>query len=93
MEMKKVFGIVLAIVFILSITSCTKNQRVKTWGGEATFELPANEKLVLVTWKEDELWYLTRPMTADDKVETYKFQEKSSWGMLEGTYILKEVRK
>jgi hypothetical protein len=32
-------------------------------------------------------------MTADDKVETYKFQEKSSWGVLEGTYTIKEVRK
>ncbi len=95
--MKKVIGILLmvCVVFIMAMTvsSCTKNQRAKSWGGDSTLELPANQKLVVVTWKDNDLWYLTKPMTADDVAETYTFTEKSDWGILEGTYTLKEVKK
>jgi len=95
--MKKVIGILLMIcaVFIMALTvsSCTENMRAKQWGGNASLELPANQKLVVVTWKDNDLWYLTKPMTADDIAETYTFQEESSWGLLEGTYTIKEVKK
>lgn len=81
------------LLFIIVIASgCTKNQRVKRWGGSATIELPENQKLLHVTWKDDNLWYLTRPMTAKDTAETYTFQEKSNFGMVEGTYKIKESR-
>lgn len=38
-----------------------------------TLELPANQKLVMITWKDDSLWYLTKPMTEEDVAETYTF--------------------
>lgn len=91
--MKKVIGILVAVIFVLSLTSCTQNMRAKQWGGEASMELPANQKLVMVTWKDNDLWYLTKPMVASDSAETYTFQEESSWGLLEGTYTIKEVKK
>lgn len=77
-------------LIIILFTSCTKNQRVKQFGGKATVELPAGQKLVHCTWKDSNLWYLTRPMTQKDSAETYTFQEKSNFGMIEGTYIIKE---
>lgn len=46
-----------------------------------------------VTWKEDNLWYLTRPMNENDVAETYNFNEKSSWGLVEGIYIIVEIKK
>jgi len=44
----------------------------------------------MVTWKESEIWILTRDMREDDSVETYDFSEKSSWGILEGRVTIKE---
>ena len=88
--MKKLFALI-AATFIF--TACTENSRVKNWGGEGTINLPTGRKLVNVTWKENQIWYLTRPMNSNDSVETYQFHEESSWGMVEGTYNIVETRK
>ena len=87
--MKKLF---LAIMLGVMVTSCTENNRVKNWGGEGTINLPKGKKLVNVTWKETEVWYLTRPMDSNDVAETYQFQEESSWGVMEGTYTIIESK-
>ena len=87
--MKKLF---LAILMGVMVTSCTENVRVKTWGGEGTINLPKGRKLVNVTWKENQVWYLTRPMNSNDVAETYQFQEESSWGVMEGTYNIIETK-
>ena len=93
--MKKIILIVslLLVMFVGTFTtSCTDNQRVKSWGGEATIELPVDTKLVNITWKGSEVWYLTRPMRKEEKAETYRFHEESSFGMIEGTYVVKESK-
>lgn len=77
---------------LLPLISCTENSRAKNWGGSETIYLPKNRKLVNVTWKEDELWYLTAPMSKEDKPQTHKFQEKSSWGVMEGTITIIESK-
>lgn len=87
--MKKLF---LAIVMGVIVTSCTENERVKQWGGEGNINLPKGRKLVNVTWKETQVWYLTRPMNSNDVAETYQFQEESSWGVMEGTYNIIETK-
>jgi hypothetical protein len=87
--MKKVF---LAILMGVMVTSCTENERVKQWGGEGNIKLPKGRKLVNVTWKETQVWYLTRPMNSNDVAETYQFQEESSWGVMEGTYNIIETK-
>ena len=87
--MKKVF---LAILMGVMVTSCTENERVKSFGGEGTINLPKGRKLVTVTWKESQVWYLTRPMNSADSAETYQFQEESSWGVVEGTYNIIESK-
>lgn len=70
--------------------SCTQNQRAKTFGGNAKIELPAGQKLINATWKDDNLWYLSRPMREGETPETYTFQEESSFGILQGTYTITE---
>jgi hypothetical protein len=87
--MKKV---ILAIMLGVMVTSCTENNRVKNWGGEGNINLPKGRKLVNVTWKENQIWYLTRPMNSNDVAETYQFQEESSWGVMEGTYNIVETK-
>jgi hypothetical protein len=87
--MKKLF---LAILMGVMVTSCTENERVKQWGGEGNIKLPKGRKLVNVTWKETQVWCLTRPMNSNDVAETYQFQEESSWGVMEGTYNIIETK-
>jgi hypothetical protein len=87
--MKKV---ILAIGVIAMLGSCTENSRVKSFGGEGTINLPKGRKLVNVTWKETQIWYLTRPMTPQDSCQVYTFHESSSWGVMEGTYTIIEVK-
>lgn len=84
---------VLAAVALLVTAACTDNQQAKRYGGTSTLTLPENRKLVNITWKEDHLWYLTKPMTGTDQAEIYEFKEKSDLGLMEGTYIIKEVKK
>ncbi len=72
--------------------SCTDNQRVKDFGGLATINLPAGQKLMHITWKTPQIWYLTRPMTATDTATTYRFQEISTYGIVQGTYIIVESK-
>ena len=77
-------------IFVLG--SCTENSRVKNFGGEGIINLPKGRKLVNVTWKDTLLWYITRQMRPDDVVETYIFQEESSWGVIEGSYNIVESK-
>ena len=68
----------------------------KKVGGTATVKLPANRKLVNVSWKTDpktnksSLYFLHRPMRKDEFPETYKYQEDSTWGVLESTIVIVE---
>jgi len=77
---------------MMTLVSCTENSRVKNFGGQGTINLPQGRKLVNVTWKETEIWYLTRPMDTIDVAQTYQFQEESSWGVIEGTYNIVETK-
>ena len=65
----------------------------RNMGGDSEMLLKANQKLVMVTWKEKSLWLTTREMRPEEKAETYTFQENSRWGLLEGTIIIKEQRE
>jgi hypothetical protein len=82
---------VLVIGLMVGTSGC--NSAVRNFGGTMTVELPAGEKLVNTTWKDDDFWYLTRPMREDEKPETYTFKEKSTFGVAEGTVIVKESTK
>jgi hypothetical protein len=80
--MKKLFVLLSAVAVF---TSCTENQRAKHLGGTEEISLNKNEIVLNVTWKETEMWICTKDTTTGI---TY-FREKSNWGMMEGTVILK----
>lgn len=89
--MKKiVLGIVVVFGLLILNTSCTKNQRAKQFGGNIDYSIPANEKFVNITWKEDEMWIVTRKRISTDKREVFYFTEKSSFGLMEGKVTLTE---
>lgn len=65
----------------------------KKVGGSATIILPDNQKLQLVTWKNDHMWVLYRPMRADEQAETYTYQEDSKFGLIEAKITIREVKR
>jgi hypothetical protein len=83
-----------ALVAILSLTAC-ENEMAKYFGGTMTVELEKDQKLVNASWKSSSkssssLWLLTRDRKADEQPETYKYIEKSTYGVFEGTVIIRE---
>lgn len=88
---KKLLVIALVLVSVLSLAGCQFT--TKNLGGSMTVELEPNQKLETITWKEDSLWYLTRPMTEEDIAETHTFQQSSEFGVLEGTVTIVESKE
>lgn len=75
----------LLLTLAITLFSCTQNSRTRKWGGKEEMKLKANEKLVNMTWKEDNLWVLTE----DTVTKTKYFRESSSWGIWEGEISVK----
>jgi hypothetical protein len=80
--MKKLMVILVTMVVM---SSCTENSRARSFGGTETLSLKTNEVVLNVTWKENHMWICTQD-TTDGVVY---FREKSSWGVMEGTVIIK----
>lgn len=84
-----------------AVEAATANNNIKSTGsviakkvgGNATIILPDNQKLQLVTWKNDDMWVLYRPMRADEQAETYTYQEDSKFGLIEAKITIREVKR
>lgn len=86
--MKKTIIVACAIF----LSSCSGNNRAKNYGGSMKIKLPKGQKLMTITWKDESLWYLTRPMTSADTPCTTTFQENSPKGIVEGTVTIVESK-
>lgn len=87
--MKKLLG----LLAIVTLASCTENSKARMWGGTETIQLDPGKRLVNITWKStdktgSDLWILTKQDTT--KPSTYLFEEKSSFGIMEGKVIIIE---
>jgi hypothetical protein len=80
--MKKLM-MILGVMVVMS--SCTENVRARHFGGTETLALNPNEVVLNVTWKDNEMWVCTQ----DTITGVVYFREKSNWGVMEGTVILK----
>jgi hypothetical protein len=91
--MKKIMVILaLGLAIVAAGSGCTDNTRAKHFGGTSTESLPKGTKLVNVTWKENSLWVLTKPMRENDVAESYTFKESSSFGLVQGTVFIVESK-
>ena len=79
------------LVLSIGLTGC--QTAAKNFGGSMTIDLDPNQKLEEITWKDDDLWYLTRPMTSDDTAETHTFQQSKDFGVFEGTVTIIEHKE
>lgn len=89
--MKKLLCLVGIIGVVLTTAGC--QYTTKNLGGDMVLELKPNQKLEEITWKDDNLWYLTRPMREDEEPETHTFQQKSEMGVFEGTVTIVESKE
>ena len=83
--------IVLGLLGIISLASCTENQKARAFGGTETIQLEEGVRLVNLTWKGkdgSDLWILTKKDTT--KATTYYFKEKSNFGVWNGEVIVIE---
>ena len=87
---KRLIAFLVGTLMIVSLTGC--NSIARQWGGDITLELEPNQKLEMITWKDNSLWYLTKKMTEGDIAETYLFQQSSEVGVLEGTVTIVESK-
>lgn len=85
--MKKVIAIILVALMLTGCQTATKDL-----GGEMTVELNPGQKLEEITWKDSNLWILTRPFREGEKSETHTFYEDSEWGVWEGTVTIIESK-
>ncbi len=93
--MKTKTTIIPILLLLLSLTlfsSCTDNSMVKKFGGKKDITLLPDTKVVNVTWKEEDIWILSKPMKSTDSAESYYFTEKSNYGIIEGTYRIQEIK-
>lgn len=89
---KKILATLLAVGLMATmLTGC--QGATKSFGGSMTIELEPNTKLELITWKDDSLWYCTRPMREDDIAETHTYQQQSEFGVFEGTVTIVETKE
>ena len=89
--MKRIILIFTALLCIV-LTSCTRQQMTREFGGKMEIRLPSGQELMMVTWKDNDLFYLTRPMSPDYTPVTKTFQESSSFGIMESTVLFLESR-
>lgn len=91
---KNVFKVTACGAAILSMTACD-NYVAKHFGGSMTVELEKDQKLMNASWKSSgkdlsSLWLLTRSRKEGETADTYKYIEKSTFGVLEGTVTIVE---
>lgn len=79
---------IIFILFTFILFSCTKNERARNFGGTETIILDSNVRLINLTWKENNLWILTKKDTI--KPSIYYFKEKSNFGFQEGQITIIE---
>ena len=86
--MKKTICILLLTTAVICCSGCQSAAR--NLGGDITLELDPGLKLEEITWKEDSLWYLTRPMRDNESPEKHVFKQNSEWWLFEGSVTVIE---
>ena len=71
-------------------TGCTRQERVKQYGGTMTEDLPAGQKFVTVTWEQTHLWIATRPALPGEQPTRITVHESSNFGIYQGTIYIQE---
>lgn len=86
----KLIIITAAVVAAALLAGCPQQYITRKIGGEQTITLEKNQRLVNITWKDQNLWILTREREENESPRTYTYKENSLMGILEGQITIKE---
>ncbi len=75
---------------LLFTTGCTRQERVKQYGGTMTENLPVGQKFITVTWEQTHLWIATRPALPGEQPVRITVRESSNFGIYQGTIYIQE---
>jgi hypothetical protein len=84
--------IILSLLALVTLISCTENVRAKSWGGTMSINVPKGNKVTNITWKEGDLWYSYRPLQDGEEPTIQTFVEESNLGIMEGKVIFIESK-
>ena len=89
--MKKIKLVLVIILSIVMFSGCQQSL-TRNFGGTTTVKLEPGQRLVEVTWKDNNLWYLVEPMEPNYTPKTKEFIESSNGGVFEGKVIFIESK-
>lgn len=80
-------------IFIISVISIIVVVSIKSYDEDnfTTIELEPGLKLEEISWKDNSLWYLTRPMRDGEQAEIHVFQESSVFNTAGRTITILET--
>lgn len=86
-----IFFLLIPILMPMMISGCTSNQMAKEFGGTTNVSIPKDKQFVNITWKEgSSLWVLTCDREEGHQPRKYYFDEKSGWGIVQGSVVISE---
>ena len=77
---------------LLLVASCTKQSRVRNFGGTEIIKVKPGYRVIMATWKSDDLFYMIEPMADGYEPCEKRLVESSSFGVWESEIIFKESR-
>lgn len=89
--MSKLYYILFAIISLAFIfSSCTENQRARTFGGTTTINVEKGKKVTMATWKEENIFYMVEDMDSGYIPKDKELIESSSFGIIESKIVFHE---
>ena len=87
-----IIGLLVLITITFFAWTFSAQWRARNWGGTFDVKIEAGQKFVNATWKDSDLWILSRPAKPGEAFETepYIFKESSTLGIKEGTVKIYE---
>lgn len=88
--MEKKLFLIAAILLIM--TACTKQSRVRNFGGSERIQVKSGYRVMMATWKNNDLFYMLEPMHEGYEPTEKYLIESSSFGIWESEIIFVESR-
>lgn len=89
---KKIILLLTGITLMFGNMSCTKQERVRAFGGTETIQVEPGKRVMMATWKESDLFYMVEDMPEDYVPHDKTLIESSSYGIWEAKIVFKESR-
>lgn len=78
-------ALVVMVLGILFVVIFPENKRSRVFGTEMKIEVEPGQKVMMATFKGDNLFYMTEPMEPGYSPKTKTLREKSGRGIIEAT--------